>query len=277
VGLLVLLHDFGEPGPDVGGAGLLDFHRMGGAAQVEAGLERHALALIGPVVHPLLPARLGQSLVAQPRPHGPDEFHGIREGPVPLDRDGVQLADLLTQRSIRQDRVAGHQDVQMGVVRLAVEADVHPDAKGIRQPAPEPLGQRGFLDPAEPSRQGRIDLTRHHGVPAPMVGLHGIPEGLALHRGAPSGQDQGERGDVGLEAVVRHQAGPRIHHPGPGPVGAGRHRRPPLRPPEDRHRQMKEGWGRGLHGGLLGVRGACPLRGVGGPPPDRTYFPWGIL
>ena len=239
---------------------------MGRSAQMEARLERHALALVAPVIHPLSPSRLGQGLVAQPRPHGADDLHWIHEGPVPLDRDAIQLPDLLPQPPIHQNRVAGQQYVQMGIVRFAVEADVHPDAKGIRQPAPEPLGQCGFLDPAEPSRQGRVDLTRHHGVPAPVVGLHGIPEGLALHRGAPSGQDQGERGDVGLEAVVRHQAGPRIHHPGPGPVGAGRHRRPPLRPPEDRHRQMKEGWGRGLHGGLLGVRGAGLPWGVGGVP-----------
>lgn len=165
---------------------------MGGTAQMKSRLERYPLALVAPVVHLVSrPACLHQGFIAQFGPFGADDLHGVWGGLVPLPRDGIQGANLLPEAAICQHGIARQQDVQMVVVRLPMEADVHGDLEGIRQPLPEPLSQGGFLVAAEAVRQGRIDLSGHHRIPPPVVRLHAIPEGLPLLRGGACWKDEG--------------------------------------------------------------------------------------
>lgn len=103
----------------------------------------------------------------------------------------------------------------MRVVGHPVDPHVHADMEGFRQPMREPFRQRGLLLPREASGQGCVQRSGRHGVASLVVGLHGIPERGAVHRGTPAGQDQGQRGHVLLLGVVRDMAGPMVHHPRP--------------------------------------------------------------
>lgn len=244
----------------------MNFHRVGCPPQVEAGLERHALPRIAPMVHALLSPGLGQGFIGHPSPHLPDDLNGVQGALVALVGDTIQGADLLSQTPIRLHFARRQEHVEVVVPGLPVDPDVHPDMEGICQPVREPFRQGGFLVAAEPTRQSRVKLTCRHGLPSPVVGFHGIPERGSVRRGTAAGQNQGKRGNVLLAGVVRHKPRSEVHHPGPGPVGTGRDRRPPLGPPQDRHGQVVEGWAGGLHGGLLGAQGAGLLWGVGGVP-----------
>lgn len=185
---------------------------------MESGDDGHALALIRPVVHALLPPGLGQRFIAEPCPCLADEFHGVQGCLAALARDAIQRRDLLPETPIRPHFARTQQHIHMGVVGHPVDSQVHPDAEGIRQPLREPFRQRGFLDAAEASRQGRIQRPRRHRVSPPVMGFHAIPECFPLNRGTPAGQDQRQRGHVLLAAVVRRDPDPLIRHPGRGTV-----------------------------------------------------------
>jgi len=262
----VLLLNGGEPRPHLCGAGLLLLHGCNGPSQVESGDERHTLALIRPVVHALLPPGFRQGVVDHPRPCLADEFHGVDGGLAALGRDAIQRRDLLPETPIRPHFAGRQQHVHMVVPGLPVDADIHPHMEGIRQPAGEPFRQRGFLVAGEAMRQRCVDLAGRHGVLASVMLLHAIPERGAVHGRAAIGQDQGKRSHILLAPVVRDEPGPVVHHPGCRPVGGCHDRRAPLRPPENRHREVIQRRAWGGHRGLLGVRGACHLLGYRGCP-----------
>jgi len=144
---LVCIVDGSDLPPGLRGSGLASLQAGQGASDVEGRLPRQLLARIGAVVHPFGPSRFSQRVVDEFRPLGPNRLHGIRCALDPLPRHGVQLADLLPQRAIGEYSIGGHQDIQMRVAWLPVNADINSHTECFREPAGEPLGQRGFLIP----------------------------------------------------------------------------------------------------------------------------------